>query len=159
MIYDINFKRFIGGLLPVSMRGNVVELAVVLCTPFKALHHRLMEYRRDKLWCMQYNAQAVRLEAMLNDYFADVLSVRAAGRRILIGEGTAVDGIYLYDSAEHLPVSIGCLSVTDHQTWSAAPYVIKVPVELQGDINTYNTIDRLAGIYELYGTKHIIGYY
>lgn len=159
MIYDLNFRRFIGGLLPVSMQGTVTDFLLVLSAPFRSIHFRLLEYRRDKLLRMQYNARAVSLDAMLNDYFADVLSVRAAGRRILVGEGTAVDGIYLYDSAEHLPQSLGSISVTDHQTWSAAPYVIKVPVELQGDINTYNIIDRLAGIYELYGTKHIIRYY
>lgn len=159
MIYDLNFRRFIGGLIPEAMRGNLADFIYVMSLPFRSLHFRMLEYRREKLWCMQYNARTVSLEAMLNDYFGDVLAVLANNRRILITEGTPVAGLYLYAEEEHLPLLIGCQQVTDHHTWSAAPYVIKIPNELQGDNDLYHTLDRLASIYELYGTKHTIIYY
>ncbi len=158
-MYEINFKRYIGGLLPISMRGTFLDFCEVLYRPFKSIHHQLLEYRIEKEWCMNYNAQVCKLEAMLNSYFHDEISILAGGRRILIEDGAAVEGIWLYPEEEHLPVDLGCIDITDHATWGAVPFVVKVPTELSGNTDIYNTIDSLVRIYKLFGVKHSIIYY
>lgn len=155
----MDLRRFIGGLMPQALRGTVRAWTEVLCRPFKALHHRFMQYREEKLWALQYNAQTVRLEAMLNEYFRDILAVNAPGKRILVEDGTAVPELLVYPEAEHLPVMVGMVMVTSSALWGAVPFLVRIPAELEGDREVLDRTERLVGRYKLLGTKHTIEYY
>jgi len=157
--YNVDFGKFIGGLLPQALRGTVRVWAGVLCQPFKSLYARFLQYREDKLWSLKYNAQAVSMEAMLNDRFRDVLEVDANGRRILVVDGQSVPSLLVYPENEHLPVVVGIVKITSAETWGAAPFLVKIPVETQGDQNMLNQVDSLVRRYKLLGTKHVIVYY
>lgn len=155
----MDFRRFIGGLMPQALRGTVLAWAEVLCRPFRGLHHRFMQYREEKLWALLYNAQTVRLEAMLNDYFRDELAEYAPERRILVEDGTAVPSLLVYPEAEHLPVMVGMVMVTSSALWGAVPFLVRIPAELEGNQDILDRTERLVGRYKLLGTKHTIEYY
>lgn len=158
-MYNIFFKRFIVGLLPVALWGNVAELLFVLSKPFRNLHERFMMYRHNKLWQLGYNWTVGSMEAMLNDYYADILAANANGRRILIVAGVADTGVWIYPEAEHLPVELGFVMLTSHTQWGIAPFVVRIPNELDGDMDTLNGVNRWVNEYKIMGTKHIIEYY
>lgn len=158
-IYDINFRKFATGLLPIALRGSVKELAVVLCGPFKRMHARFRRFRSERLWYMGYNGTAVSMEAMLNDYFRDEVAQLANGNRILVCDGASVSRTLVYPEAEQLPLTVGTVTITPASVWGAVPFVVRVPSELQGDTDIYNGIDRLVRIFKLAGTKHTIEYY
>lgn len=155
----MDFGKFIGGLLPQALRGTVRTWTEVLCQPFKSLHHRFLQYRKDKLWALKYNAQTVSLEAMLNDYFHDTLAVNAPGRHIEVEDGSATPSLFVYPDNEHLPVMVGFVTVTSSTLWGAVPFEVRIPVELQGDQDTLDRVERLVQRYKLLGTKHVIVYY
>lgn len=157
--YDVDFGNFIGGWLPQALRGTVRAWAEVLCSPFKSLHHRFVQYRKEKLTALKYNAQAVSLEAMLNDYLRDELAVYASGRRVKVEDGNAIPSLLVYPELEHQPVMVGMVTVTSAALWGAVPFVVKIPVELQGDQDVQNRVDRLVRRYKLLGTRHDIVYY
>ena len=157
--YDVDFGNYIGGLLPQALRGTVRAWAEVLCRPFRWLHHRFMEYRTEKLWALQFNAQTVRLEALLNDYFRDTLAVHAPGRRFEVGDGNATPSLFVYPNAECLPVMVGFVTVTSASLWGAVPFEVRIPVELQGDQSVLDRTERLVQRYKLIGTKHVIVYF
>ena len=158
-IYDVNFRKFAGGLLPGVLRGTVLDWVLVLIQPFKSLHHRFMQYREDKLRALRYDATTVRLEAMLNDYLHNELAVLANGGRILVEDGAAVQQWIVYPEAEHLPVMVGMQIIHSYTAWGAVPFVVKIPVALQGNQDVWNRVDRLVRRYKLLGTKHTIEYY
>lgn len=155
----MDFGSFIGGLLPQALRGTVRKWTEVLCQPFKSLHHRFMQYRQEKLWALKYNAQTVSLEAMLNDYFHDVLAVHAPGERIEVEDGDPTPSLFVYPEAEHLPVKVGFVMVTSSALWGGVPFEVRIPVELQGDQSVLDQTERLVQRYKLLGTKHVIVYY
>lgn len=155
----MDFGSFIGGLLPQALRGTVRTWTEVLCQPFKSLHHRFMQYRQEKLWALKYNAQTVSLEAMLNDYFHDVLAVHAPGKRIEVEDGDPTPSLFVYPEAEHLPVKVGFVMVTSSALWGGVPFEVRIPVELQGDQSVLDQTERLVQRYKLLGTKHVIVYY
>ena len=157
--YNVNFGKFVGGWLPGALRGTVREWALVLIQPFKSLHHRFMQYRKEKLRALRYDATTVRLEAMLNDYLHDELAVLANGRRILVEDGAAVQQCVVYPEAEHLPVMVGMQMIYPASTWGAVPFVVKIPAELEGNKDVRNRVDRLVRRYKLLGTRHVIVYY
>lgn len=157
--YNVDLGKFVGGLLPQALRGTVRVWAEVLCQPFKSLHHRFLQYREERLWALKYNAQAVSLEAMLNDWFHDILAANAGGRRILIEDGQSVSALLVYPDNEHQPVMVGMVPVAPAAIWGAVPFQVKIPVEMQGDRNMLNQAERLVQRYKLLGTKHEIVYY
>lgn len=158
-IYDVNFRKFAGGLLPGVLRGTVLDWVLVLIQPFKSLHHRFMQYHEDKLRALRYDATTVRLEAMLNDYLHNELAVLANGGRILVEDGAAVQQCIVYPEAEHLPVMVGMQIIHSYTAWGAVPFVVKIPAALQGNQDVWNRVDRLVRRYKLLGTKHTIEYY
>ena len=157
--YNVDFGNFIGGWLPQALRGTVRVWAEVLCQPFRSLHHRFMEYRREKLRALQYNAQTVSLEAMLNDRFRDILAARANERRIIVEDGNAVPALMVCPDSDWQPVMVGMVTVTSASLWGAVPFEVRIPVELQGDQDTLDRVERLVQRYKLLGTKHVIVYY
>lgn len=158
-LYDVSFGKFAGGWLPRALRGTVREWALVLIQPFKSLHHRFTQYRKEKLRALQYDATAVRLEAMLNDYLHDELAVLANNGRILVEDGAAVQQCIVYPEHEHLPVMVGMQIIHSHTAWGAVPFVVKIPAALQGNQDVWNRVDRLVQRYKLLGTRHDIVYY
>ena len=148
-IYDVNFRKFAGGLLPGVLRGTVLDWVLVLIQPFKSLHHRFMQYREDKLRALRYDATTVRLEAMLNDYLHNEL----------VEDGAAVLPCVVYSELEHLPVMVGMQIIHSYTAWGAVPFVVKIPAVLQGNQDVWNRVDRLVRRYKLLGTKHTIEYY
>lgn len=158
-IYDVNFRRFAGGWLPIALRGGVLEWVMVLIQPFRSLHARFMTYREMRLRALQYDATTVRIEAMLNYYLRDELAVFAPNERIIVEDGAAVQQCMVYPEAEHLPVMVGTVNITDSSLWGAVPFVVKIPAALQGNQDVWNRVDRLVRRYKLLGTKHTIEYY
>ena len=158
-LYDVNFGKFAGGWLPGALRGTVREWALVLIHPFRSLHHRFTQFREEKLRALRYDATAVRLEAMLNDYLHDVLAALADGRRILVEDGAAVQQCVVYPEAEHLPVMVGMQMIYPSSAWGAVPFVVKIPAALDGNKDVRNRVDRLVQRYKLLGTRHTIEYY
>ena len=157
--YNVNFGKFVGGWLPGALRGTVREWALVLIQPFKSLHHRFMQYRKEKLRALQYDATAVRLEAMLNDYLHDELAVLANGGRILVEDGAAVLPCVVYSELERLPVMVGMQIIHSYTAWGTVPFVVKIPAVLQGNQDVWNRVDRLVRRYKLLGMRHTIEYY
>ncbi len=158
-LYDVNFVEFASGWLPGPLRGTVREWALVLIQPFRSLHHRFTQYRKEKLRALQYDATTVRLEAMLNDYLHDELAVLANGGRILVEDGAAVLPCVVYSELEHLPVMVGMQIIHSYTAWGAVPFVVKIPAVLQGNQDVWNRVDRLVRRYKLLGTRHTIEYY
>lgn len=158
-LYDVNFVKFASGWLPGPLRGTVREWALVLIQPFRSLHLRFTQYRKEKLRALQYDATTVRLEAMLNDYLHDELAVLANGGRILVEDGAAVLPCVVYSELEHLPVMVGMQIIHSYTAWGAVPFVVKIPAVLQGNQNVWNRVDRLVRRYKLLGTRHTIEYY
>ncbi len=158
-LYDVNFVKFASGWLPGPLRGTVREWALVLIQPFRSLHHRFTQYRKEKLRALQYDATTVRLEAMLNDYLHDELAVLANGGRILVEDGAAVLPCVVYSELEHLPVMVGMQIIHSYTAWGAVPFVVKIPAVLQGNQDVWNRVDRLVRRYKLLGMRHTIEYY
>ncbi len=158
-MYDVDFGKFVGGWLPGALRGTVRVLALVLTQPFRSLHHRFTQYRREKLRALRYDATAVRLEAMLNDYLHDELAALAGGRRILVEDGAAVRPCLVYPEAERQPVMVGMQMIHSCTAWGAVPFVVKIPAALDGNKDVRNRVDRLVQRYKLLGTRHTIEYY
>ena len=157
--YDGDMKKFAGGWLPGALRGTVRVLALVLTQPFRSLHHRFTQYRREKLRALRYDATTVRLEAMLNYYLHDELAVLANGGRILVEDGAAVLPCVVYSYLERLPVMVGMQMIHSCTAWGAMPFVVKIPAALQGNQDVKNRVDRLVRRYKLLGTRHTIEYY
>ncbi len=158
-IYDVNFRRFAGGWLPGALRGAVLEWVMVLIQPFRSLHARFLDYRREKLIALQYNATVVRMEAMLNYYLHDELAAYANNGRIIVEDGASIQPLLVYLEAEHLPVMVGMQMVYPYAMCGAASFVVKIPAALQGDQDVWNRVDRLVQRYKLLGTQHTIEYY
>lgn len=158
-MYEINFKNLAVGLLPQSLRGNVVELMHVLTHPFRVLHHRFMSYRAEKLDQLHYSCCVGSLQAMLNDYFADNIVLQAAGLPILVCEGDIIQETYIYPEAEHLPLMIGCVNIYPLDVWGVYPFVIRVPRVFEENRDMMHKIIRLANQYKLTGTTYRIEYY
>lgn len=161
-MYNVNFKKFAKGLLPFSLRGNVASLVEVLTHPFRVLHHRFSDYRLRKLWFLRYNCTVGSMQAALNDYFADILQNYADGRPILIDDGDSVNGLLVYPEAEHLPILLGCVAVTSHTTWGTAPFLVKIPNDLEDAAfidDMIKTVKRLVDIFKIAGTHYEIIFY
>ena len=158
-MYNVDLKKFATGLLPFSLRGSVKELLYALLHPVKALHHRFSDFRGESLWKMKYNACVGSMQAMLNDRFADELAAHAPNRLILIEDGDAVPAVLVYPEAEHQPVMVGTVMLTSHTTWGAAPFLVKIPEELEGNSDLYHAVEALVRQYRLLGTKYRIVYY
>ena len=157
--YDVDFGKFIGGLMPQALRGTVRVWAEVLCQPFKSLHHRFMQYRDDKLRALKYNAQTVSLEAMLNNRFRDILAARDNEKRIIVEDGDEVPDLMVFQNDDWKPVMVGMVTVTSSTLWGAVPFEVKIPVELQGDQSVLDRTERLVQRYKLLGTRYVIVYY
>lgn len=158
-MYNVNFKRLAHGLLPHSLRGTLRHLVEVMTVPFSMMHHRFMEYRSSVLSSLSYDGSVTGIERMLNDYFRDVLNVRAEGLRIIVADGNKEDGIVVYPEDEHLPVILGCVKVLPVSQWGCTPFVVNIPAALEGDKDIYDKVNRLVEIYKMTGTKHKIQYY
>lgn len=158
-MYNVDLKKFATGLLPFSLRGSVKVLLYALLHPVKALHHRFSDVRGESLWRMKYNACVGSMQAMLNDRFADILNSVSPALPILIDEGDAVPSIMVYPNNEQTPLMVGWVMLTSHRIWSAAPFVVRIPIAFEGDENLRNAVEKLVKQYKLEGTKYIIEYY
>ena len=157
--YSVNIRKFAIGLLPFALRGNVKELLGVVMQPVKSLHHRFTAYREDCLWRLSYNSCVGSMQAMLNDRFYDKLHSVDPYRPILINDGEAVPAILVYPDAEWQPLMIGCVMVTSHSSWGTAPFVVRIPIAFENNMDLRNAVEALVKQYKLSGTKYIIEYY
>lgn len=156
-MYSVNWRRFAIGLLPLAMRGSVKELCSVLTEPVRVLHHRFTVLREDGTWRLDYNCCTGSLQAMLNDRYSDVL--QQVGRPILIEDGAAVRELMVYRNSDYRPLMVGCHTVLSHTEWSAAPFLVKVPVELENNTNLILRIEAYVKQYKMAGTKYVIEFY
>lgn len=158
-MYNVDLKKLATGLLPFSLRGSVKELLYALLHPVKALHHRFSVFRGESLWRMKYNSCVGSMQAMLNDRFADILNSESQALQILIGDGEPVPTILVYPNEEQEPVMVGMVMLTSHRRWGAVPFVVRIPIEFEGDENLRNAVEKLVKQYKLAGTKYTVEYY
>lgn len=164
-MYNVNIKRFSRSLLPISMRGDdseqakVYHLMDVLTHPFRVLHNRFMAFRSKSSWNLNYNACVGSMQAMLNERFADVLSIRADGTPILVEDGNQVMPTIVYPNEEQNPLMIGVEMVTSSTVWGVTPFLVKIPSELEGDNDIKYAIVRMVNSHKFAGTQYSIIYY
>ena len=157
--YSVNIRNFATGLLPFSLRGNVKELLCVLLQPVRLLHFHFTMYRRESLWRLKYNCCVGSMQAMLNDRFADLLHSVDHYCPILIDDGESIQSILVYPDAEYQPLMVGCVMVTSYTSWGTAPFVVRIPVAFEDNIDLRNAVEALVRQYKLSGTKYTIEYY
>jgi hypothetical protein len=94
-IYDIDFKKLVGWLLPFNMRETVLFAYLkILVSPFVGLHQSFIAYRKAKLYELKITGQVCYLQMLLNDRYDFVL------RRIYIVDAIDQTAIYFFQDNE-----------------------------------------------------------
>jgi hypothetical protein len=149
--YDLDFVKFIKHLLPVTLRGNLVELIYVLLKPIRDIYFRFLTQKEDTENKLSYNAQYPNLQRLLNDKIDPIL------RRIEVRDsGENIDALLIYPNEELKPIHLGQVLIYPSKMWGYNPFTVLVPQELD---NRENRIKRLLDIYKFSGTKYKIVYY
>lgn len=160
-MYNVNIKKFARSLLSFSMRGNVVRIVDVLTQPFRVLHFRLMDFRSKTSWKLEYNACVGKVQAMLNDRFADIVALLALGHSIQVEDGIAVSETIVFKKSDTVNghIVVGSVVVTSHTQWGAVPFNVKIPIELQNNSSVCDSIERMVQKHKFAGTQYTITYY
>ena len=161
MEYDIDFRKFAGGLLPQALRGSVTRAFMeVLARPFKDIHTVFSLYREEKLWYLSHNWTADSMQAMLNEFFADDIETCGLDpdtQPILVEDGVEGNEVLIYPAERKLLVLMP-VRLTLGSTWGARPFTVRIPQEMEGEIDE-EVVKRLVNIFKLYGIGYRIEYY
>ena len=69
-IYNINFAKLLGDLLPIDWRQPaMLQWLEILTAPLAVLHEDFLKYRKAKIYRLTHNSQVCYLQAVLNDAF------------------------------------------------------------------------------------------
>ena len=149
--YDLDFVKLIKYVLPVSVRGNLVEFIYVLIIPIRVVYNRFLDLKNENENKLSYNAQYPNLQRLLNDKIDNIL------RRIKIKDsGESIDELLIYPNAELKPIHLGQVVIYPSSKWGYKPFTVLVPQSLD---NQENKIKRLLDNYKFSGTKYKIEYY
>lgn len=97
-IYDINYNRLGGWLLPPMLRKNkTLRFVSVLLLPIATLYQFFLIYRATKLYELTITPQKCYLERLLNDRYDSTL------RRIYIDDGQEKPPFYIFQRPELKP--------------------------------------------------------
>lgn len=146
--YDLNFRKFIVQLLPIRLRGNVVDMVETLIKPLKRLHYKILTFKQDEEKALSYNAQMPMLQKLLND------SLETGGIYIEDSPYNVVDGVW--ENAEYKPKEIGFWGLLGKDDIGYNGFVVYVPSGLAGKTNI---IKALVDRYKLAGTTYRIVIY
>ena len=146
--YDLNFRKFIVQLLPIRLRGNVVDMVESLIKPLKRLHYKILTFKQDEEKAFSYNAQMPMLQKLLND------SLESGGIYIEDSPYNVVDGVW--ENAEYKPKEIGFWGLLGKDDIGYNGFVVYVPSGLAGKTNI---IKALVERYKLAGTTYRIVIY
>ena len=177
-IFDIDFKRLIVQLLPISLRLQEI-FAVFLCAvkPVITLYGVFQANRMSNIYQVTHTGQICYLRGMLNDIFDPTQ------RRIYIGTGQPASWLYAWktamwtaqgnpiwikpaDTSTVLPKTYyfnanntGVVLVAKQGNVSAAGYdfTVNIPSELQSSIDERKVIAFL-NFYKLVSKRYIINY-
>lgn len=99
MNYQINWSRFIDGLLIISYRKKTVKAWInALLKPIKTHHNNFLTFRTNAIYKVQHNSQITSIEDVLNDLFDNSL------RRIRIQNVMFREAVYFYEPLENREV-------------------------------------------------------
>ncbi|WP_055394732.1 hypothetical protein [Flagellimonas eckloniae] len=98
-IFNIDFNRFVGSLVPIKRRTTkMLHWLVCLVHPIAELHIQFLQYRDRTNYKLEHTAQVFSIEKVLNDTFDTVQ------RRIVIEDGVYTLPVWFYDRNDDKPV-------------------------------------------------------
>lgn len=153
--YEISFRSLIGGLMPQSLRGNVLTLAWVLTRGVRDMYVRLLGWRSKHWEDMEYNCQYPLMQKKLNDELDNT------DRRIRVREATGgLTTVVVYPKGtDHVQLVVDDPeenTVVVHPWWvyRYQPFEIVLPTTIH--TNDINRVVKLADTYKLAGTRYVI---
>lgn len=101
-IYKINFRNLANYLTPPFLRKQrFIDWMDVLLKPVEEVNYSFKLFRKQAIYKVTHNGQVVFLQKVLRDAFDREL------RRILIVDSLSFDPVWVYPTADDLPVYIG----------------------------------------------------
>ncbi len=148
--YDLNIRKLIVQMLPMHLRGNLVDLIETLVQPLKRLYYQFSVFKDNENQLLSYNSQVRRLEGLLNTTFAP----RVWDVYIEDAPHNAIDGVW--ENAEHKPKEIGFWGLLGKDEFAYNGFVVYVPYRLR---NEEKRIKLLVDKYKFPGTTYKIEIY
>ncbi|MBR0076966.1 MAG: hypothetical protein IJP72_01045 [Bacteroidales bacterium] len=169
MSYEINFREMVRRLLPSALRGeSTAAFFSVLAHPFQELHTAFEDYivgEHGKRWYLSHNWTADSMQAMLNEYFEDLLVNEGFDPYpedpteipIKVEDGVEGNEVLVYPAAIQI-FQLTPIRLTAGSTWGERPFVVLIPNALEGIIDE-DRVRGLVNIFKLYGIGFRIVYY
>ncbi|MDR2009212.1 MAG: hypothetical protein LBQ22_01870 [Bacteroidales bacterium] len=153
-MYRFNLKRFILFLLPVSLRGNILNFITALCSPFSDVYSEFLEFRDKQFKILSYNSQYPNLQRLLNDEHDP------EQRRIKVHDGEYLDHLVVYPSGENEPLLIlnpghenGIIVIHKYTAYEYPNPVMELPAEFENNTDCLARIDRGVSFYKFSGIE------
>lgn len=146
--YDLNFRKLIVQLLPIRLRGNLVDFIEMLIKPLKRHFYQFSVFKDKEKQALTYNAQMPMLQKLLND------TLVTSDIYIEDAPYNAVDGVW--ENAEYKPKEIGFWGLLGKDEIGYNGFVVYVPSGVAGKTNI---IKALVDRYKLAGTTYRIVIY
>ena len=148
--YDFNIRNVITGLLPASLRSNVVDLLAVFTSPIADLHRRFTVFRGGKLSDLSYNSQYPNLQRLLNDRYDE------PDRRIRVYDRSQITPVVVYPDVAVLPLALP-VWVYPERVYYYRGFIVQVPAEFE-NTDTINQIKKTVNTYKFAGIYYEIIY-
>lgn len=140
MWYNIDFKKLILLMLPISLRKvGLIAWLEAMIEPIRQIQYDFVQKRQDTFYNLEHNGQAFSLRKILNDKFDPTQ------RRIKILDGNQFNRTYLYTEPELKTRYLGEIALyqdTDYADTSV-DFIVQIPksvyvqYEVEGIINYY----------------------
>ncbi|WHT39963.1 hypothetical protein QNH98_04715 [Myroides sp. mNGS23_01] len=145
MWYNIDFKKLILLMLPISLRKvGLIAWLEAMIEPIRQIQYDFVQKRQETLYNLQHNGQVCFLRKILNDIF-DI-----ERRRIKIIDGNQYDRFYIYTKGEQKTKYLGVFYLHQRLDYrGTSDFIIQVPSSLQYDSYQLNAIVnyfKLAGM-------------
>jgi hypothetical protein len=156
-MFDIDFDKLIGWLLPAALRRTIYYAWVkALCSPMVSMYGTFTAWRNANLYQIRHDSRVFSMQAVFNDAFDKI------NRRIYITDGYNKNRIYLYTRTEAQPVflnpSIPLWNRGDYSD-TGVDFIVWVPtaitmtvtdmIQLTGLVNKYKLASKRYAIYRV----------
>jgi hypothetical protein len=149
--YDLDFVKLIKDVLPIAVRGNLVEFIYVLIKPIRVIYFRFLDSKQENETKLSYNAQYPNLQRLLNDE----IDPDSRGIKVM-DSGESIEELLIYPNAELKPIHLGQVLIYPSSRWGYKPFTVLVPQDLS---DKESKIKRILDNYKFSGTKYNIEYY
>lgn len=127
MWYNIDFKKLILLMLPISLRKvGLIAWLEAMIEPIRQIQYDFVQKRQETLYNLQHNGQVCLLRKVLNDKFDRVY------RQIRVLDGNQYQRKYIYTDAELKPKYLRTIFIREDADYedTGVDFIVQIPQEV-----------------------------